>query len=92
LPEQKRELRLVSLTALTIPRDSLAFSSPPSESQSESTSDTGYRDTPAEWSCSLIVIGLCLLVMLAMFPTRNRVRNWLDKQTMAVQDIRNAGV
>jgi len=38
------------------------------------------------------VIGLCLLVMLAMFPTRNRVRNWLDKQTMAVQDIRNAGV
>ena len=41
---------------------------------------------------SLVVVGLCLLLMLVLFPTRNRVRNWLDKQAMAVQDIRNAGV
>jgi len=38
---------------------------------------------------SLVVVGLCLLLMLALFPTRNRVRNWLDKQMMALQDIRN---
>ena len=41
---------------------------------------------------SLVVVGLCLLLMLALFPTRNRVRNWLDKQAMAVQDLRNAEV
>jgi hypothetical protein len=39
---------------------------------------------------SLVVVGLCLLLMLALFPTRNRVRNWLDRQAMAVQDLRNA--
>jgi hypothetical protein len=41
---------------------------------------------------SLVVVGLCLLLMLALFPTRNRVRNWLDKQMMALQDIRNTGL
>jgi hypothetical protein len=41
---------------------------------------------------SLIVVGLSLLLMLALFPTRNRVRNWLDKQAMALQDMRNSGV
>ena len=39
---------------------------------------------------SLIVVGLNLLLMLALFPTRNRVRNWLDKQSMALQDLRNS--
>ncbi len=37
---------------------------------------------------SLVVVGLNLLLMLALFPTRNRVRNWLDKQTMALHDLR----
>ena len=41
---------------------------------------------------ALIIVGLNLLLMLALFPTRNRVRNWLDKQTMALQDLRNSGL
>jgi hypothetical protein len=40
---------------------------------------------------ALIIVGLNLLLMLGLFPTRNRVRNWLDKQTMALQDLRNSG-
>jgi hypothetical protein len=39
----------------------------------------------------LVVVGLALILMLARFPTRNRVRAWLAQQLAALEELQVRG-
>jgi hypothetical protein len=42
-------------------------------------------------AATLVVVGLAVLLMLAQFPTRQRVRTWLARQLATLEELRISG-